>query len=654
METHADKQAMTSGERRVGEQWLRLVSEAIPQLVWSCSAEGDCEYVNERFIEYTGVAYEQALESGWFQCVHPDDREQILSAWLTALEQRTVYDAEYRLCAADGSYRWFKAHAVPLVNREGAFLRWLGTSTDIHGQRTAREALEEAIRTRDSEIAHRKLLEEQVRRSESRMRAVLNQAIDSYIAMDSDGLIVEWNKEAERCFGWARQEVIGLSMSKTIVPERFRPAHENGLRALLADRQGRLFNQKIEMTALRRDGHEFPVEMKLLVIDEGETQLFAAFIADISDRKHAEAVAATRTTQALEAESRLQAVLASMRDGLCQLDTEGCCVYLNPAGEKIFGYKLQELRGKVMHDFVHAPNPDGKISPASDCEVRQAARDPRPHQTAEGTVLTKDKTIVPIQFSVAPLMLGEKHMGAVVVFRDISEQIKMREERESFLALLAHDMKTPLIAADQVLGAILQKQSGELNTQQIEVLSLVKQSNAELLAIVQEVLEIYRYSSENLLQKEDLHLEDLIADCIKTLSPAASEKAIKIEFPRTAEQCRLYADRTAMRHLFMNLLWNAIKFTRAGEGVSIEAERDVVTNSITVHVRDSGEGIPLEEQKKLFQPFWQGASGKRRPGGSGLGLYLCRQIVESHHGKIECVSTEGGGTTFTLILPLYG
>lgn len=633
------------------EQWFRTTIDAIPQIVWSCSPEGDCDYLNKRWTEYTGLSYEQGLGSGWFQRVHPEDRESLLSTWLSTVEHGTAFDLEYRLLGSDEKYRWFKGHAMPIVDSEGHIARWLGTSTDIHDEKASRVALHEAIAARESEIEQRQQLEARLRESERRNHAVLDSAIDAFIALDGQGAIIDWNKEAERCFGWAREEALGRSLAETIVPERFRRAHGQGIKAILSDRQGRLVSRKMAMTALGRDGHEFPVEMKVTAVQEKQEYFFAAFVSDISDRVQAETTALQRSLELLEAEARLKAILSSMRDGLAQLDTEGRCVYLNPAAQKIFGYQLDELKGKCMHDLVRSSQRGGAALPGTQTNDQLTADVAMPTQVLEGYVLKKDGTSVPIQYSVSPLILAEKPLGTVVVFRDISDQVKMRAERESFLALLTHDLKTPLIAADQVLGALLQGRGGKLSTKHAEILSLVKKSNADLLKMVQEVLEIYRYSSDSgFLNKEDISLTVLVEECIKTLKPADSEKNAQIVLQLDENVPAIHADQKAVRHLLMNVLWNAIKYTAADGTVIVRLNAD--GREVVVEIADSGEGIAPEELQQLFQPFWQGALGKRRQGGSGLGLYLCRQIVERHHGKICCISTVGTGTTFSITLPI--
>lgn len=686
-----DKQSELSSEYDLdmqgSELWFRTLADAIPQIVWSCSAEGDCNFVNRSWCEFAGVPYEQLMGGGWFECVHPEDRERILSIWLTAIGQRSVYDVESRIRARDGSYRWFKTHAAPVFDESQQVVRWIGTGADIHNEKIAREELERVLQSRDSEIIQRKQLEEQLRQSERRLHAVLDGTMASYIGMDANGAIIDWNKEAERCFGWARREVLGRLLSETIVPERFRRVHGQGIRAILADREGRLVSRRVEMTAIRRDGHEFPVDMELLAVHEGESHLFAAFISDISEQKQAE--------RRLGLQHAVTAVLAqtdSLTDAMrkvlkCICEMEGWNwgalwtvgnggLYLTCAqtyfaqreqlddfdqylrrleyksGEGLAGRIWQNEHAIVVKDIAK----DSHLT----CQAECAAQG---FQSAMGfPLVVRGQVVGCMEFIGSQQHSPDERLAVLLDSLGSSigqfmerkkaedDQLRLRKERESFLAILAHDLKTPLIAADQVLGALIQGQSGTLTVKQSEILALVKQSNSELLEMIQEVLEVYRYSrADQLLHKEPLNIAELVQQCIKTLLPVAQEKRAEIRFQATEAGLRVHADRSAIRHLFMNLIWNAIKFSRSEGDIEVSIEQD--HDHVITRVKDVGDGIEPADLEKLFQPFWQGASGKLRAGGSGLGLYLCRQIVESHAGKIECDSAVGVGTVFSITFP---
>ncbi len=138
------------------------------------------------------------------------------------------------------------------------------------------------------DLSEQKQAAETLRRVEQQARSIVDSALDAVVAMDADGIITDWNKEAEEIFGWTRVEAVGRRMSETIIPMRYRPAHERGLRHFFQTGEGPVLNQRIEISALRRNGEEFPVELSITPLKFGETWIFSAFIRDISDRKRSE------------------------------------------------------------------------------------------------------------------------------------------------------------------------------------------------------------------------------------------------------------------------------------------------------------------------------------------------------------------------------
>src|SRR5260221_5585286 len=143
-------------------------------------------------------------------------------------------------------------------------------------------------------VSERRQGEEALRRSEARMKSVLDAALDAVIMMDEQGLVVSWNARAEELFEWASDEVIGRTLSELIIPPRYRADHTRGLKSFLATGEGPVIGRRIELSALRRDGSEFPVELTVTALKEGPTFYFNAFVADITERKWAEQEIAER------------------------------------------------------------------------------------------------------------------------------------------------------------------------------------------------------------------------------------------------------------------------------------------------------------------------------------------------------------------------
>jgi PAS domain S-box-containing protein len=241
-------------------------------------------------------------------------------------------------------------------------------------------------------------------------------------------------------------------------------------------------------------------------------------------------------------------------------------------------------------------------------------------------------------------------IGVCVSTMEVDEHGSVDKQREDFIATLVHDLKTPLIGADRTLELIINGNLGEVDDSQSEVLQMVRRSNQGLLRMVQNLIEVYRYDFSNPdLAFEYASLFDLATECGKELMAVADQKRLVLEINLAPGQGGVQIDTLAMRRVVLNLLDNALKFTTAGGGVKLWGEE--TPNQVMLHIKDTVIGINESELSKVFERFWRSEKGKGQAVGTGLGLYLCKQIVDAHLGEIVVESIEGQCTTFTVVLP---
>jgi PAS domain S-box-containing protein len=245
---------------------------------------------------------------------------------------------------------------------------------------------------------------------------------------------------------------------------------------------------------------------------------------------------------------------------------------------------------------------------------------------------------------------GNTVIGVCVSTMEVDERSNVDKQREDFIATLVHDLKTPLIGADRTLELIINGTLGEVDESQSEVLQMVRRSNQGLLRMVQNLIEVYRYDFSNPdLAFEYVSLFDLSSECARELMAVAEQKRISLEINLAPGQGGVQVDTLAMRRVVLNLIDNALKFTSARGGVKVWGEE--TPNQVMLHIKDTGIGIAESEINKVFERFWRSEKGKGQAVGTGLGLYLCKQIVDAHQGDIVVNSVEGQGTTFTVVLP---
>lgn len=243
----------------------------------------------------------------------------------------------------------------------------------------------------------------------------------------------------------------------------------------------------------------------------------------------------------------------------------------------------------------------------------------------------------------------------------IDERDQIAKQREDFVSRLTHDLRTPLIAADRMMGLMQQGALGELSPSMKEALDTMVRSNKNLLAMANTLLEVYRYEAgRKNLNFIPVDIRDLLQEVVKELSPLAVEKNLSLQLvkdknPQDPAQIKtvVQGDRLELHRVFTNLIGNAIKFTDTGS-VNVSLANTIGNANpdepeVIVEVEDTGPGIPVEEQASLFERFRQ---GKHKHAGSGLGLHLSRRILETHNGTIEVKSEVNKGSRFIVRLPL--
>jgi len=236
-------------------------------------------------------------------------------------------------------------------------------------------------------------------------------------------------------------------------------------------------------------------------------------------------------------------------------------------------------------------------------------------------------------------------------------------QREDFVSRLAHDLRTPLVAADRMLSLMQQGALGEISPPMWDALGTMIRSNQNLIKIVNMLLEVYRYEAgRKTLSFSTLDLQQLLSEVVEELATLAAVKNLTINLVsdgdiNNSKIRKLRGDRLELNRLFTNLIGNAIKFTDTGTiDIFMHVNNSSFSNnndhkkqqSIIVEIQDTGPGISPDQQAKLFERF---GPGTHKRSGTGLGLHLCRQIVEAHHGTIEVKSELGKGSLFTVRLP---
>lgn len=348
--------------------------------------------------------------------------------------------------------------------------------------------------------------------------------------------------------------------------------------------------------------------------------------------------------------SKDEAILESIGDGVLAVDAEGKVMLFNSVAESITGLKRGSILGKPFEETVHLTDQSGRQSRAE--VVTEALRGRRGRLGAKTMLRKADGTLIPIADSAAPIRgPGGTVEGAVIVFRDVTQERRIDELKDEFVSLASHELRTPMTAIKSLLSLIFEGDFGRVPPRLTQPLKDVMGSTERLIRLVNNMLNISRIEAEKLkLSLKATSLPRLVSDVTAILESSAVEKGVRLLIQPLPER-PVVADPEKVAEILQNLVGNAIKFTERGE-VTITGQ--IRGQRYVLSVSDTGIGISPSEQRRLFGRFEQLTPGlRRRAAGTGLGLYLSRALATRMGGDVWLeASTPNQGSRFALSLPL--
>lgn len=349
-----------------------------------------------------------------------------------------------------------------------------------------------------------------------------------------------------------------------------------------------------------------------------------------------------KTEDLIATNLKLGAIIDNCADGIVIFDQNCLITQLNGAMEELFGLSKDALCGKNLFELIVSEKTQ---------KITNMLIEKKPFYLRDFYLLNyKIEKKIPVEVNIAPVF-DDKNAFYVGVVRDVSYQKENERLRDDFIATLTHDLRTPLLAAISGLEFMLNRSLGEITEKQEMFLSTMKKSNEDMLGLVNALLEVYRYESGRLhLCKTQFCVNELIKQCLNELQPLIFEKNLEFAYKDLGEFV-INADRNEIRRVVLNLLGNAIKHSDNDSKIEISlCKKD--KRDVQFGVKDYGMGLSSDDIDKLFKRFSQGTSRKRACS-TGLGLYLSRQIIEAHNGKIwvESELDNGGkGSEFSFVL----
>ncbi|VTT97626.1 two-component hybrid sensor and regulator : Chemotaxis protein methyltransferase CheR OS=Polaromonas naphthalenivorans (strain CJ2) PE=4 SV=1: PAS_9: PAS_9: PAS: HisKA: HATPase_c: Response_reg [Gemmataceae bacterium] len=487
------------------------------------------------------------------------------------------------------------------------------------------------------------------RRESARIRSIVDHVVDGIVTFDEAGLIESCNPAAEALFGYRSEEVLGRSVRLL--------AGAGGGTDWAAGAGARTH----EVVGRRKDGTEFPMDLAVGGFHFQGRRAYTAVVRDATERRRVE-------EQRVELErhrNQLRVTLASIGDAVIATDSKGSVTFLNPVAERLTGWATGEASGRPLGDVFMILN-EGTRRPVENPALR-ALRDGTVTGLANHTLLVaRDGTERPIDDSAAPIRDdGGAVLGAVLVFRDVTDRHRLEDElqrrvaelaaadkrKDEFLAMLAHELRNPLAPVKNALHVLKIRASDGATVDQAR--AMMERQVGHLTRLVDDLLDVSRITQGKVVLKlERLDLARLVRESAADHRGQFEAARVALSVTAPAAPVWVTGDATRLSQVIDNFFTNALKFTNPGGEVAACVESEGGRAKLTV--RDTGIGIEPEVLPTVFEVFAQADKTLDRSGGGlGLGLAIVRGLVRLHGGTVTAHSDGAGkGTEMVVTLPL--
>lgn len=492
-------------------------------------------------------------------------------------------------------------------------------------------------------------------------RTVLESAPDAVVIVDENGTIVLVNGQTEKLFGYKREELYDCNVEK-LIPQRFHARHSEHRKQFTAAPRIRPMGQGKELFGIQKNGKEFPIEISLSPLETEDGRFIFSAIRDVTEQKKIADEIKSVNAELEEAERKFRAIIESAPDAMVIVDEQGKIKLVNEQTEKIFGYKRNELLDKHVEKLIpqrfHAQHTGYREQFTAEPHIRPMGLG------KELYGIRKNGEEFPVEISLSPLETSEgrfisSSIRDVTLQKQAADQIKefnaqlkkhadelekSNLELKQFAYIVSHDLQSPLRNISGFVQLLQQTYKEKIDEQADDWINRTVKNTKKMEMIIHDILAYSRIGSRaRPFQITDLN--EVLTEVMSTLESSINDANAVITYDKLPT---VMGDPSQLAHVFQNLIGNGIKYqSKKTPHVNITAKKN--KTEYIISVSDNGIGIDPQYHDRIFEIFKRLHTHQEYPG-TGIGLSICRRILDRHGGKIWAESEPGKGSKFYFTL----
>jgi two-component system sensor kinase FixL len=486
----------------------------------------------------------------------------------------------------------------------------------------------------------------------ARLEAVMEAAVDGIIVIDSVGIVQTYNKACERIFGFEAGEVIGRNI-RMLMPSPDRERHDGYLEHYRRTGERKIIGVGREVVGQRKDGSTFPMELSVAEVKQGDDHVFVGMVRDITTRKRAE-------EDLVEREARLRSILETAADAIVVINERGVVETVSDSASRLFGYEPHEVVGRNVSMLMPSPYRE-----EHDSYLRRYRETGERRIIGIGRIVVgqrKNGSTFPLELSVGEIVLRDRRLFTGFL-RDLTErqateqrlhelqaelvQVSRITSMGAMASAFAHELSQPLGAAMNYLNAVRRMLDDGADPKTRRALEGTQRAIAEIARAGQIIQRLRQFIQKGRTERSWERLGKVVEEASALALVGVADRSVNIRFSIPTDLPPVLIDRVQIQQVLTNLVRNALEAMMESRTRELAISAAVAGDMVEVAVADTGPGISPKVADSLFKPFVT-----TKESGMGVGLSICKSIVQAHDGDLRVKPNPRGGAIFTFTLPL--